>query len=310
VNLTRAQQGVLSNIKIFGPTAVNEFRLNFTRDGLHVNEPIGGLGPVSDFGFVSGGLGIVPSGDPAVTGVPSISLLNFTFGLPTEYNHQFNNTYAISDSFSKIYKQHSFKFGGDFRYFQVNDRNFHPSGQFSFDGSETGVDLADYLVGAPTQYVQSSLQVLDSRSKYGAIYAQDSFRIKPNLTLNYGIRWEVSMPWYDTQGKIQAYIPGEQSVVFPTSPRGLVFPGDPGVPSTLAPTNYRNFTPRLGLAYSPSTSSGPVRSLLGEHRSRIVRGAVRIACRRIVSGTAIPVCHCGPWQPRKQDIEFRPVRAA
>jgi hypothetical protein len=271
---SRAQQGVLSNIKIFGPTAVNEFRLNYTRMSIHSNAPIEGTGPVGDFGFVSGGLGIVPSGFLGVSGVPSISLLNFTFGLPAQNANQFNNTYTISDSFSKTFKRHSFKFGGEFRYFQVNDRNeYSPVGNFSFDGSETGVDLADYLIGAPTQYVQSSVQVLDSRSKFGAVYAQDSFRVKPNFTVNYGIRWEVSMPWYDTQGKIQAIVAGEQSVVFPTSPKGWVYPGDPGIPSTLAPTNYRNFTPRLGLAYSPSTSSGLLGKILGGPGKTSIRAA-------------------------------------
>ena len=43
---------------------------------------------------------------------------------------------------------------------------------------------------------------------------------KPELTLNLGLRWEVSMPWYDTQGKIQTWVQGKQSTVFPLSPEG------------------------------------------------------------------------------------------
>lgn len=275
--LARAQEGVLSNVRVFGPTAVNEFRVNYTRMSVHGDSPIQGKGSVDSFGFVSGGLGLIPSGFAGFSGVPQISLLNFHFGTPGQNANQFNNTYAISDSFSKIYQQHSFKFGGDFRYFQVNDRNsYAPVGTFNFDGSETGSDIADYLLGATQQFVQSSVQVLDSRSKYGAAYAQDSFRIKPNLTLNFGIRWEVSMPWYDTQGKIEAIVAGEQSVLFPTSPKGWVVPGDPGIPSTLAPTNYANFTPRAGIAYSPSASDGPLRKLLGGPGKTSIRAAFGI----------------------------------
>ena len=50
----------------------------------------------------------------------------------------------------------------------------------------------------------------------------------PNFTLNYGLRWEVSMPWYDTQDKIQTIVPGVQSTVFPGAPKGWLVPGDPG----------------------------------------------------------------------------------
>ncbi len=57
-----------------------------------------------------------------------------------------------------------------------------PMGISTFDGSETGSDIADFLLGAPAQYIQASFQVLDSRTRYGAAFAQDSWRIKPNFT--------------------------------------------------------------------------------------------------------------------------------
>src|SRR5258708_2536949 len=71
------------------------------------------------------------------------------------------------------------------------------------------------------------------------------------------------MPWYDTQNKIETIIPGEQSVVFPGAPTGWVVPGDPGVPRTLAPTQWHNFSPRLGFAYSPGMSEGFLGKLFG-----------------------------------------------
>ena len=81
-------------------------------------------------------------------------------------------------------------------------------------------------------------------------YGQDSWRATPNLTLNFGLRYDVSSPWWEKYNEIQTLIPGEQSVVFPGSPTGWVFPGDPGVPRTLAPTRWNNFGPRFGLAYA------------------------------------------------------------
>ena len=81
------------------------------------------------------------------------------------------------------------------------------------------------------------------------------------------------MPWYDTQGKIQTWVKGEQSQVFPNSPTGLVYPGDPGIPKTLAPTQYNNFGPRLGLAYSPSFSDGILGKVFGGPGKTSIRAA-------------------------------------
>jgi hypothetical protein len=164
--------------------------------------------------------------------------------------------------------KHTFKFGGEFRYLQVNERNLaSPDGAFVFDGTVTGVDFADYILGATSNagngYTQAAPQLLDSRTRYGAAYAQDTWKATPDLTLNLGLRWEVSMPWYDTQGKIQTWVKGEQSTVFPNSPQGLVYPGDPGIPKTLAPTRYNNFGPRIGIAYSPSFTDGALGKVFG-----------------------------------------------
>ena len=71
------------------------------------------------------------------------------------------------------------------------------------------------------------------------------------------------MPWYDTQGKIETIVPGEQSTQFPTAPLGWVVPGDPGIPSTLAPTRYNNWAPRVGIAYSPDFKDGFYAKLTG-----------------------------------------------
>jgi hypothetical protein len=188
--------------------------------------------------------------------------------VPTLNTFQPNTTYSVSDVFSKSHGKHSWKVGGEFRYLQVNERNFaNPNGGFTFDGTVTGADFADFLLGATSTtnapYTQAAEQFLDSRTRYGGAFAQDSWKVKSNLTLNLGLRWEVSMPWYDTQGKIQTFNPGQTSTLFPLAPAGLVFPGDPGIPKTLAPTKYNNIGPRLGLAYSPGFSDGILGKIFG-----------------------------------------------
>jgi hypothetical protein len=273
---TRVQQAVIANTRIIGPSAVNEARLDFTRNAGISGEPTDPEVQLSSLGFVTGvgTLGIINSGPSNWQSVPPISLNDFSFGRSNQAQGKYENTYHAGDVFSKVWKEHAFKFGGSFLYMQVNERNVYaPNGNFSFDGSETGSDIADFLLGAPASYTQASFQVLDSRTRYGAAFAQDSWRLAPNLTLNYGVRWEVSMPWYDTQNKIETIVPGQQSTVFPGAPPGWVFPGDKGIPSTLAPTTWHNFAPRLGLAWSPSAHDGILGKLLGGAGKTSIRAA-------------------------------------
>ncbi|HZR31752.1 MAG TPA: TonB-dependent receptor [Terriglobales bacterium] len=263
--VSRAQQIAVGNTFIINPNTVNELRLNYTRFAFLKNKPVGGLGKVTDFGYVEGGLGVIPS-NPATEGVAPISFnqLGLSFGLPDGTTGQYNNTYQISDNFSKVMGNHTLKFGGDVRYLQINERNTYTSnGWFSFSGSETGNDFADFLLGAPDFFNQSSRQFLDSRTKYFGLYAQDTFKVRSDLTLNYGLRWDVSQPYYDTKNRIQTFVPGQQSTVYPDAPKGFVFPGDAGVPSTLAPTQYTRFAPRVGIAYSPSASEGLLGKIFG-----------------------------------------------
>jgi hypothetical protein len=265
VTPSRAQQVGVNYTTIFNATTVNELHLSYTRFAFLKNKPQGGLGKITDFGFVQGGLGVIPS-NPKYEGVASIGLNNTgaMFGLPDGITGQYNNTYQITDNFTKITGKHTLKFGGDVRYLQVNERNtYTPNGWFTFSGGETGNDFADYLLGAPDFFNQTSLQLLDSRTKYFGLYVQDTFKARPDLTINYGLRWDTSQPFYDTKNRIQTFVPGKQSKIYPDAPEGFEFPGDPGVPRTLAPTQYDRFAPRLGIAYSPGATEGLLGKVFG-----------------------------------------------
>jgi hypothetical protein len=267
----RAQQGNFSNTLLLGPNMVNEFRVNATRSSNPGNSPVGGLGKVSSFGFVEGGQGLIPS-RPAIEGVPGI---NFTQGLSlgsaiTDGN--FQTAIQVTDALSKIWGRHTFKFGGGFGYYEWNRRGGpDPNGVYGFDGGQTGIDFVDYLLGIPSSFTQSSAQELDARSKMVDLFGQDSVRLSPDLIVNFGLRWEVSQPWYDTMGKIQAFIPGQQSTVFTNAPTGWLFPGDKGIPKTLAYTRWNNFAPRFGIAYSPSAADGWLKAILGSPGQSSIR---------------------------------------
>ncbi len=188
---SRAQQFVISNTKTFGPTAVNEARFSFFRTATVTDKPTTSFANLTDLGFISGTdtLGINPSGPAGFPQtVPPIYLNNFRLGVNTLTTFQPNNTFHLSDGFSKVLGAHALKFGGEFRYLQVNERNTcAPNGDFTFDGSETGNDFADFLIGAPSEFNQCSQQFLDSRSRYGGAYIQDAYKVKSNLTFNLGL---------------------------------------------------------------------------------------------------------------------------
>lgn len=267
LTLTRSQQANVRDSHTFGPSAVNLLTLNYTRFAFHGGAPEGeGLGNPSDFGFVSGGLGIIPTA-PQYAGVPWVSLTgaySASFGVSSGIGIQADNTFQIADSFTKILGSHTLTFGADLEYLQVNTRqNIQENGMYQFSGEETGNDFADYLIGAPSFFRQASLQLQNVRSKYFSVFGQDNFKVRNDLTINYGLRWEADEPYSDTHGLMMAFIPGEQSVLFPDSPKGWVFPGDPGVPSTISPTRWNNFSPRFGIAYSPSKKDGLLGPLLG-----------------------------------------------
>src|SRR5262249_5831115 len=130
------------------------------------------------------------------------------------------------------------------------------------------------------------------------LFAQDSWKLKPNLTLNYGLRWELNTPYIDTKNRVQTFRPGQATTQYPCFlsaanaaalgasgqdcgqnspdnayfPLGLVFPGDKGVPQGLTSTYYKAFAPRFGLAWSPGAKDGWLAKLTGGPGRSTIRG--------------------------------------
>lgn len=284
---SRTQQANFSDTKTIGLNKVNQVVLNFTRAFTINNQPIGGIGPkFSSLGWPEGPSteGLVAA-IPGLEGVPDVNTNEWDFGTASGGRVFAENTFELGDNFSIIKGTHQIKLGGQGDYVQLNERNdIDMNGSFGFDGTETGDDYADFLIGAVDTFTQASQQFLNSRAWYHGWYLQDTWRVKPNFTLDYGLRWEVSTFWYDTKNEIQALVPGLNSSVFPGAPTGWVFPGDPGVPRTLAPTRYNNFAPRFGFAYSPNVS-GPLEFLTGPAGHFVVRGGWGVFFTDISDGT-------------------------
>lgn len=277
----------LSDVKTLSSASVNEFRLGYFRLNTRFNLPLGGTSKsLADLGFASGanrGPGIFP-GTPGVEGIPEIDFNNFVIGVPSRPNQLITNIYSISDGFSKVIGTHTVKFGGQYHFNQLEENlsnvangNFGFGSNFNGQASETGSDFVDFLLGAPSGYIQGQAFPSYGRSFYFGLYGQDSWRARPNLTVNFGLRYDVSRPFYEKYNEIQSIIPGEQSQVYPGSPTGWVFPGDKGVPRSLAPTRWNNFAPRLGMAYSFGDHDGAMGKMLGKAGASSIRAGYTLS---------------------------------
>jgi hypothetical protein len=282
LTIGRAQLIALGDTKTLSSTAVNELHLSYMRDVNSLGQPVGGLGvSLISQGFENAdGSPSIVALDPKDQGVENLNFNGYSTGAAANQLTQANNTYQVTDTFSKVIGDHTIKFGGESNLDQVNA---HPiaqfNGSFVFSGTETGVDFADFLIGVPSQYNQSQLNPFYARNKYFGLFAQDSWHILPSLTLNYGLRWDRIAPWTEKYNQISTFVAGAQSVVFPGAPAGMLYPGDPlpegnSVPDTLAPISNRSFAPRVGLAWSPQAASGSfLEKLLGSPGATSIRAS-------------------------------------
>ena len=307
----RTQQVNISHTWTIGSTAVNEGRFTFFREGqgtfLHpqhtalVQDSCKTVPTADCFADPANpDLGIHPGLGASREGVPFITVSGgFSFGNNYEGElPQTGNAYQWSDNFSKTIGHHDLKFGGDFRYQQFDQTlYFDINGQYQYFGGGPNDVQSDnlfpnYLLGLADQYGQGSAQEELVRSKSVYLFVQDSWKIKPSLTLNYGLRWELTTPLADIGQKVQTFRPGQTSTVYPcqlsslsplynpgvndcqntgVTPVGLVVPGDKGIPNGLSQTYYKSFAPRIGLAWSPSPQSGLWHSVFGNQGQTSIR---------------------------------------
>ena len=294
----RAQLLNLGWTRTFSPTLVNELHISYLRNSNLIGQPIGGVGPtLASQGFVTGPgtLGIVPL-NPATEGIANVSFNDFTFGVDITGERQVNNTYQITENLSKVLGRHTLKAGANFHLDQVNiDSNSINNGAFVFQGSETGLDFADFLIGTASTYEQGDAAGFYIRNKYTGLFAQDTWQLRSNLTLNYGVRWDMLPPWHEKFNQLQTFVLGEQSEVYPGAPQGMVFPGDKNIPATLSSTHWSNFSPRIGAAWSPAFASSLLSRIFGAPGKSSIHAGFGIFYTAIEGLSAGIMSACPPY---------------
>lgn len=167
-----------------------------------------------------------------------------------------SDTFQFADSYSFIRGAHILKVGADYSR-QLTDQSnpYLTGGNARFTGALSGDGGSDFVLGRMVSFQQISPLSNALRQNELAAYAQDQWKVLPGLTLSLGLRWDPSLLFTDTQNRLSAYRSGMQSRVYPTALPGMAFPGDPGIPPTIAGNEWGQFAPRFGFAWSPSSSN-------------------------------------------------------
>ena len=272
-----AKQFTASWTHVFNPNVLNEARFGYTRFNFVAVEPVTVQLPSS------AGFSITPQLGGAA-GLPVMALTGFfTIGFSNNGPQpRIDQVYQADDNFSYVLGRHTLKFGFDGRRSHVSNPFANQNnGNFSYGGSglfSTGDPGSDFLLGIPDTYGQGSGSFIDAGTQQFYSYAQDSWKATSNLTINYGLGWQINQPTTDhfNNGRaINCFRPGQQSAVYPTAPTGLVFPGDNGCTSSGYATRFKNFGPRLGLAWAPH-GSGVLEHLTGGQGKFSIRTGVGI----------------------------------
>jgi hypothetical protein len=285
---TRASQWVLANTRVFSSSKVNEFRFGYNSMFNNVSQELAGVENVNEKIGTA-----VKVTDPNSWGVPNISLQGSTLsGFGNDANGPFtidDKVYQFVDNFSWIRGKHSFRFGGDYRYnqfLQIGNEfaraRFTANGSFTGNGNTLsgGYNGADFMLGA-LSVIESAVALAksDFRNNEWGLYIDDTYKVTPKLTVNWGVRWEVAQPLLDKFGlqpnfQLRQPLPSiandpnpNNHPVFVRTGTGNFYDGldfrftgpvqlarDGRLGDRLIKTDYNNIAPRLGIAYSPSST--------------------------------------------------------
>jgi Carboxypeptidase regulatory-like domain/TonB dependent receptor len=243
----RGQIGTFTWTHTFPGGKVNEFRFAANRFASRQAIPDDTTTP-AQLGFTN-----VNPDDPLGAAPPVIFTNGFNLGPspqgPTTLNRA---TFEWADNYTWTHGKHEFKFGGDAARIRQNFRfDFFNNGSFDFTfGNFTGNEVADFVGGFWDNYFQFSKAIYGIRTSSFGLYAQDTWKVLPRLTLSLGLRWDYFTPQTDVHNEILGFFPNSQSTVFPNAPPDILYPGDPGTPNrALVYPDYRNFAPRFGFAW-------------------------------------------------------------
>lgn len=241
-----SQNALVQETHVFRPTLLNDFRLNYARENAG-RGPAAGVPNMNDFG-----INIYQPPDKAIESININGFFSFGDSPPARFTR---NNFTLADDVRWVVGRHNLSFGFHGELSRVDlDNQFLRGGTFQFTSDITNYAIASFLLGRVRSFRQGAGEFKNNRNQFLGFYAQDSFRMNKRFTLNYGLRYEPVYPWREVRGRVEQFRPdaywrGETSRQFVNAPPGLFFPGDPGVPEYGTRGAFKNFAPRIGVAY-------------------------------------------------------------
>jgi Carboxypeptidase regulatory-like domain len=282
--LNLVQNGLFSETHTFSPSVVNVFTLNYAREADQRGAPAG-TPSVADFG--------VNIWQPPDKALQSISVSGF-FSIGDNPKARFTrNNWTLNNDLHWIKGNHTLAFGfhGEISRMDI-DSQFQEPGAFTFTADTTNSAVASFELGYLRTLTQGSGQFFNNRNQFIGLYATDSYRVTKRLTLNYGLRWDPFFPWKELKHRITQFNPtnyynGVISSVYSNAPKGLLFPGDSGMPENGVNSSYKTFEPRAGFAWD----------VTGDGKTSLRGGAGVFYDSRMMAGFMNAVTTNTPFSP-------------
>src|SRR6266478_2409190 len=241
---------VIGHTYIINPTTINSFHLTGNRSAVTKTQL-----PSFDANTLGINMTTLVPGHIVVSATGAIyssQLVSYAATDPV-------TAFQSGDDVSMIRGSHQLQFGVNWMHSLQNVYGpLFGDGSFTFNGSYTNLSMADFLLGHASAFTQGGIQYANERYTYFGAYAQDTWKVNPRLTVNYGIRWEPYFGNTMSNGHVGHFYPdlfaqNVHSAVYPNGPAGYLFAGDPQFDTSNRPSHPKlnDFAPRFGLAWDP-----------------------------------------------------------
>ena len=243
INQTFHRQGaVVGETHIFSPTLVNTVSFTFNRVYAYIVQ-------TPDINWSNLGANIPPA-SPVTHSWQNLTISGYFSAITGTFWDLGRNSYIWDDSLSWNHGRHSVKLGGEISHYRVNQINeFYSRFGGTFNGFATTNAAADFMLGDMYSFREVSVLSNNLGQTLWQPFVSDDIKVTPRLTLSLGVRWEPDFHFTEASGKESAFRPGQQSTVYPNAPLGLLFKGDPQLPSNVIKPDFLNFAPRFSFAY-------------------------------------------------------------